>query len=94
MKLTRMIFEYWKIWMRVPIETNIQSLNDDKEGLGYHRAYEQDWVIMSFFYALNHEWYKMNNKKYAYTGCDEEYEEPIDFLYWQPYWRRNETHGN
>lgn len=32
--------------------------------------------------ALNHEWYKMNNKLYAYTGCKESYEEPMDFEDW------------
>ena len=89
MKITKIIFEYWKIWMTIPVDSNLRSLNVKKEGLGYHRAYDQDWGIMSFFYALNHEWYKMNNKKYAFTGCDEEYEEPVDFTYWQPYFTRH-----
>ena len=29
MKLTKMIFDYWKIWMRVPEETNIFGSYDD-----------------------------------------------------------------
>lgn len=72
MKLTQMIFDYWKIWMRVPEETNV--FGSYYEGLSY---YDGEW--MTFFYILNHEWYKMNNKKYAFTGCDEAYEEPRDF---------------
>jgi hypothetical protein len=72
MKLTKLIFDYWKIWMRVPVETNI--FGSYNEGLSYC---DGEW--MTFFYALNHEWYKMNNKKFAFTGCDEVYEEPRDF---------------
>lgn len=72
MKLTKIIIEHWKIWMTVPVETNIFGSYD--EGLSY---YDGEW--MTFFYALNHDWYKMNNKKYAFTGCDEAYEEPRDF---------------
>lgn len=72
MKLTRIIFEYWKIWMKVPEETNVYGSSN--EGLGFY-----DWYIMTFWYALNHEWYKMNDKMYAYTGCEKPYTEPRDF---------------
>ena len=72
MNLTKMIFDYWKIWMSVPVATNIFGSYD--EGLGFY-----DWYHMTFWYALNHEWYKMNNKMYAYTGCLEPYTEPRDF---------------
>ena len=72
MKLTKLIIEHWKIWMTVPVATNIFGSYD--EGLSY---YDGEW--MTFWYSLNHEWYKMNNKMYAYTGCDEEYVEPRDF---------------
>ena len=72
MKLTKLIFDYWKIWMRVPVETNVWA--SYYEGLGFY-----DWYCMTFWYALNHEWYKMNNKMYAYTGCEYTYTEPRDF---------------
>jgi hypothetical protein len=72
MKLTKMIFDYWKIWMSVPEETNVFGSYD--EGLGFY-----DWYCMTFWYALNHDWYKMNNKMYAYTGCEDHYVEPRDF---------------
>ena len=72
MNLTKIIIEHWKIWMGVPEETNAFGSYD--EGLSY---YDGEW--MTFWYSLNHEWYKMNNKKYAYTGCKEEFVEPRDF---------------
>lgn len=74
MKLTKLIFDYWKIWMTVPEETNVWCHSWKWEGLTYYDGY---W--MTFWYALNHEWYKMNDKHLAYTGCDEFYEEPRDF---------------
>ena len=74
MKLTELIFYNWKIWMTVPEKTNLWCHSWGWEGLTYYDGYH-----MSFWYALNHEWYKMNNKKFAFTGCDEVYEEPRDF---------------
>jgi hypothetical protein len=74
MKLSRIIFDKWKIWMQVPVKTNLWSLEGDKESLGFY-----DWYCMNFWYALNHDWYKMNNKMYAYTGCEDPYTEPRDF---------------
>ena len=41
MKLTKLIFDYWKIWMRVPEETNVWGSYD--EGLGFY-----DWYCMKF----------------------------------------------
>jgi hypothetical protein len=74
MKLTKLIFDHWKIWMSVPVKTILWSHQADKEGLGFY-----DWYCMTFWYALNHDWYKMNNKMYAYTGCEDPYVEPSDF---------------
>ena len=74
MTITRIIFDKWKIWMRVPEKTALWSLQADKEGLGFY-----DWYCMNFWYSLNHDWYLFNNKKYAYTGCKEPYAEPRDF---------------
>lgn len=80
MKLTRMIFEYWKHWLRVPEKTVLWSLEADKEGLGFY-----DWYIMNFWYALNYNFYKMNNKMYAYTGCEEPFVKPRDFDDYEEY---------
>ena len=41
---------------------------------------------MDFWYCLNHDWYKMNNKMYAYTGCEDPYTEPRDFIDYEEYW--------
>lgn len=74
MNLTRMIFDYWRHWLTLREDTILYALEVDTEGLFFY-----DWYNMTFWYALNHEWYKMNNKLYAYTGCKESYEEPMDF---------------
>lgn len=50
------------------------------EGLGFY-----DWYCMSFWYCLNHDWYKMNNKMYAYTGCEEPFVKPRDFDDYEEY---------
>jgi len=81
MKLTRMIFDKWKIWMRVPEKTILWSHQADKEGLGFY-----DWYYSNFWYALNYNFYKMNNKMYAYTGCEEPFVEPRDFDDYEEYW--------
>jgi hypothetical protein len=52
MKLTKIIIEHWKIWMSVPVATNIFGYYD--EGLGFY-----DWYLLSFcvavlFDALSH----------------------------------------
>ena len=31
MKLTKMIFDYWKIWMSVPEETNVFGSYDEED---------------------------------------------------------------
>jgi hypothetical protein len=82
MKLTRyIIFSWWHQFI-IPEEllTNI-TMWDTKEGL---LELNTKWGIqkyMSFWYALNHEWYKMNNVKYAYTGCALQYQEPDDEIF-------------
>jgi len=72
MNFTKIIIEHWKIWMSVPVATNIFGSYD--EGLQY---YNGEW--MTFWYALNYNFYKMNNKMYAYTGCEQPFVEPRDF---------------
>jgi hypothetical protein len=36
MKLTRIIFDKWKIWMTLPVKTILWSHQADKEGLGFY----------------------------------------------------------
>ena len=67
MKLTKMIFDYWKIWMRVPEETNVWGSYN--EGLGFYDGYSA-----TFWYMLNVEWYRMNNKLYARTNNTEPFD--------------------
>lgn len=75
MKLTKLIFDHWKIWMSVPEETNIWANDALNEGIGYADGY-----IITFWWFLNEEWYKMNNKMYAYTGCEKTYKELRYFI--------------
>lgn len=72
MNLTQLIFEYWKSWMTAPDDIIQISLRINIEGL-----YDCGDNLMTFWYALNHEWHKMNDKKYSFTGCDEEYKTPF-----------------
>ncbi len=70
MKLTLMILDYWRIWMKVPVATNLWSLAGDIEGLGWYDGHHAN-----FWYMLNVEWYRMNDKLYAFTGCDEPFDQ-------------------
>jgi hypothetical protein len=69
MKLTKMIFDYWKIWMSVPVETNEWCHSWDGEGLTYC-----DGNVATFWWLLNVEWYRMNDKLYARTDCKESFD--------------------
>ena len=71
MKLTRMIFDYWKVWMSIPKVYNIWANEVLDEGITYCDGY-----FITFWWILNKEWYKMNSKMYSYTGCVEPYVEP------------------
>ena len=64
-----MIFDYWKIWMNVSVESNIWCNEGSDEGLMYY-----DGNLATFWYMLNVEWYRMNDKLYAYTGCTEPFD--------------------
>ena len=79
MGLTKLIFDYWKIWMTVPEETNLWVQSHSWEGDGWEGLTYYDGYWMTFWYALNHDWYKMNDRQYAHTGCKHPYEEPRDF---------------
>ena len=72
MKLTKLIFDYWKVWMSIPEKDNIWA-----NAVGF--VYADGWYGSTFWRILNKEWYKMNSKMFAYTGCVEPYVEPPDF---------------
>ena len=73
MKLTKLIFEHWKIWMRVPVETNVWVNEVLDEGFTY-----TDGFFVSFWWILNKEWYKMQNKMCSCIGSTQPYVEPVD----------------
>ena len=74
MKLTKMIFDYWKIWMSVPEETNIWAHNaDEGDGLTWYDGY---WA--TFWYMLNLSWFEMNDKMTSATGETRTYYPPMD----------------
>lgn len=73
MKLTKLIFDYWKIWMTIPVETNIWANEVLDEGFTFADGY-----CVTFWWILNKEYYKMQNKMYSYTGCEYPYIFPDD----------------
>lgn len=77
MKLTKLIFEHWKIWMTVPVETNVWVNEVFDEGFTY-----ADGFFVSFWWILNKEWYKMNSMMYSRIGSTQPYVEPRDFEEW------------
>ncbi len=73
MKLTKLIFDYWTLWMRIPVETNIWANEVLDEGFCYADGY-----CVTFWWILNKNWYEMQNKMYSYTGCEYPYIEPTE----------------
>jgi uncharacterized membrane protein YbaN (DUF454 family) len=72
-KLTKMIFDYWKYHMCCPVESiewGQQAEGEwshpcyirEAEGLHYYDGYNA-----TFWYILNLSWYKMNDRLYANT---------------------------
>ncbi len=53
------------------------SMWEEGEGLLEHGG----MYYMTFWYLLNHEWYRMNNKKFANTNCMVEYILPDDDIF-------------
>ena len=60
MKLTKLIFDYWKVWMGQPKGCVVPS-----EGVYFpsHSKYPS----VQFWWCLNIGWYEMNNKSLAST---------------------------
>lgn len=73
-RLTRMIASYWAHWMTREDETINYGFFADCEGLGYYDGWNA-----TFWYLLNVEWYRMQGKQFAFTGCTEPCEELRDF---------------
>jgi hypothetical protein len=71
--LSRMIFSYWKHHMGIPVD---DLLKDSGDGEG--AVYYDGWNA-TFWYLLNVEWYRMQDRQFAYTGCTELYDELRDF---------------
>lgn len=81
--LLKMIFDYWKQWLENSSEDALKFANygqDDAikgkdpiwgeyEGLVWHDGHNA-----TFWYLLNVSWYEMNDKLYAYTGCNQPFD--------------------
>ena len=77
MKLTLIIFEYWKHWITLPNDKVMWSQTGDspgcRDGLMWHDGY---WA--TFWYMLNLPWFKMNNLMASATGEKRSYYPPED----------------
>ena len=78
-KLTQNIIFYWRNLIDLADELlkppyKEVSMWSDEEGLLEYGPMK----YMTFWYILNHEWYKMNDKKFSYTHCKEPYSQPHD----------------
>ena len=73
MKLTKLIFDYWKVWMSIPDEENIWVNEVLDEGFTYC-----DGCFVSFWWILNKEWYKMNDKMCSRIDSTQPYFDPLD----------------
>jgi hypothetical protein len=62
MERIKTIFHYWRGWIGVSNKINEGIEAEDLEGLIYI-----DGFIGSFWYILNQDWYKMNDKFQAKT---------------------------
>ena len=64
MKLTLIIFDYWKHWITLPNDPVIWSQTGDspecRDGLMWHDGY---WA--TFWYMLNLSWFEMNDLGYG-----------------------------
>jgi len=60
MKLTKLIFDYWKNWMRQPKGCPVHT-----NGVYFPSHSKYPWV--QFWWVLNIGWYEMNNKLLADT---------------------------
>jgi len=63
MKLTKLIFDYWKVWMGQPKGCPVHT-----DGIWFYaNAEKPPYVSVQFWWVLNIGWYEMNNKSLAIT---------------------------
>jgi len=75
MKLTKLIFDYWKYWMRQPKGCPVHT-----DGIWFYaNAEKPPYVSVQFWWVLNIGWYKMNNKSLAYRWSTDKFVCPEDF---------------
>lgn len=77
MKLTLVIFDYWKHWITLSNDTVMWSQTGDspecRDGLMWHDGY---WA--TFWYMLNLSWFEMNDRMTSATGEKRPYCPPED----------------
>ena len=71
MKLTKMIFDYWKNHMECPVETHEYF---DKNAPGNEGIFWYGGHNATFWYMLNLEFYRMNNKLFSRTDNKEPFD--------------------
>lgn len=71
MKHTKLIIEFWKTWMTIPDKDNIWVNEVLDEGFVY-----ADGCFLGFWWVLNKEWYKMNDKMCSHIGSTQPYFDP------------------
>lgn len=67
--LTRMIADYWHNWVTVSAENTTWAHDNDYEGLFWYDGHNA-----TFWYMLNLEWYRMNDKLFAASDNTEPFD--------------------
>lgn len=65
-----MIFNYWAHHMNLNDDDIRRGHSCNDEGVSWYDGYNA-----TFWYLLNVEWYRMQNKLYAKTNCAEPFDE-------------------
>lgn len=80
-KLLRTIFDYYIHWLSLPNDTVDYANDCCNEGIAYCDGYHA-----SFWYLLNLEWCRMNNKMYAsfINDCTDYFNPDNHFI--ESYW--------
>lgn len=77
-QLARMIYDYWTVWVSLPnddpwyqqtVGPSALPFQNPGEGLFWYDGHNA-----TFWYMLNLEWYRMNDKLYAYTNCKDPFD--------------------
>jgi len=79
-KLTKMIFDYWKVHMCCPVESIAWSQSCESDWSQKNNIYQAEGLFWydgynaTFWYMLNLSWYEMNNKLFANTFSTQPYD--------------------